>query len=126
MYMAMKKYASDEFGNHNFIAIGFHMGYIQFSGYGYTYWKPEYRDYFQKVFGNQYLDLKTFGSQNAERISKAIGCPFTEKDKELSDNGYWTSSWQTEYSSNVHPNANGSKALAFMVYEKMKTLGYLD
>ena len=126
MYMAMKNYASDEFGNHNFVAIGFHMGYIQFSSYGYTYWKPEYRDYFQKVFGDQYLDLKTIGSQNAERISKAIGCPFTEEDKKLSDEGNWTSTWLYAYASNVHPNANGSKALAFMVYEKMKTLGYLD
>lgn len=127
MYKAMKNYASDEFGNNNFVAIGFHMGHIRFSASDeYTYWTPEYSKCFQDTFGEQYLDLKTFGSQNAERISKAIGCPFTEEDRELSGNGYWTSSWQTEYSSNVHPNANGSKALAFMVYEKMKTLGYLD
>ena len=127
IYQEMKDYATDEFGNHNFVAIGFHMGYIKFSAsHEYTYWTPEYSRYFQDAFGDQYLDLKTFGSQNAERISKAIGCPFTEEDRELSGNGYWTSSWQTEYSSNVHPNENGSKALAFMVYEKMKTLGYLD
>ena len=127
MYEQMRTYAPDEFGKYNFIAIGYHMGHIQFSSsYEYTYWTEDYRNCFQEKFGDQYLDLKTIGAQNAERVSKAVGCGFTEEDKELSGKGNWPSSWQTDYRSNVHPNVYGSRAIAFMVYEKMKILGYLD
>ena len=127
MYEQMRTYAPDEFGKYNFIAIGYHMGHIQFSSsYEYTYWTEDYRNCFQEKFGDQYLDLKTIGAQNAERISKSVGSGFTEEDKTLSESGNWPSSWQTDYRSNVHPNVYGSRAIAFMVYEKMKSLGYLD
>lgn len=127
MYSQMKTRACDEYGRNNFIAIGFHMAHVQFTpSYEYTYWTPEYRDFFQFVFGEQYLDLKTAGGAGAERISKAVGSPYTEEDAALAKDGCWPASWQTDYVSNVHPNAYGSKALAFMVYEKMKSLGYLD
>lgn len=38
----------------------------------------------------------------------------------------WPASWWGNYDNNVHPNDKGYNVMAHLVYEKMKTLGYLD
>lgn len=38
----------------------------------------------------------------------------------------WPASWWGNYDNNVHPNREGYNVMANLVYEKMKTLGYLD
>ena len=38
----------------------------------------------------------------------------------------WPASWWGNYDNNVHPNKEGYNVMAHLVYEKMKTLGYLD
>ena len=42
----------------------------------------------------------------------------------------WPASWwesgKNNYDNNVHPNSLGYNVMANLVYEKMKTLGYLD
>lgn len=38
----------------------------------------------------------------------------------------WPASWWGNYDNNVHPNNEGYNVMAHLVYEKMKTLGYLD
>lgn len=38
----------------------------------------------------------------------------------------WPTSWWGNYDNNVHPNKEGYNVMANLVYEKMKTLGYLD
>lgn len=38
----------------------------------------------------------------------------------------WPASWWINYDNNVHPNKEGYNVMALLVYEKMKTIGYLD
>lgn len=38
----------------------------------------------------------------------------------------WPASWWGNYDNNVHPNDKGYNVMANLVYEKMKTLGYLN
>lgn len=38
----------------------------------------------------------------------------------------WPAAWWGNYDNNVHPNNLGYNVMAHLVYEKMKTLGYLD
>lgn len=38
----------------------------------------------------------------------------------------WPASWWGNYDNNVHPNKEGYNVMANLVYEKMKTLGYLN
>ena len=38
----------------------------------------------------------------------------------------WPASWWGNYDNNVHPNKEGYNVMAHLVYEKMKTLGYLN
>lgn len=38
----------------------------------------------------------------------------------------WPAAWWGNYDNNVHPNNDGYNVMAHLVYEKMKTLGYLD
>ena len=42
----------------------------------------------------------------------------------------WPASWwesgDNNYDNNVHPNGKGYNVMAHLVYEKMKTLGYLN
>lgn len=38
----------------------------------------------------------------------------------------WPASWWGNYDNNVHPNDKGYNVMAHLVYEKMKTLGYLN
>lgn len=38
----------------------------------------------------------------------------------------WPASWWINYDNNVHPKDKGYNVMAHLVYEKMKTLGYLD
>lgn len=38
----------------------------------------------------------------------------------------WPTSWWGNYDNNVHPNKEGYNVMANLVYEKMKTLGYLN
>lgn len=38
----------------------------------------------------------------------------------------WPAAWWGNYDNNVHPNNLGYNVMAHLIYEKMKTLGYLD
>lgn len=48
------------------------------------------------------------------------------KDRANVDVFEWPASWWGNYDNNVHPNDKGYNVMALLVYEKMKTLGYLD
>lgn len=48
------------------------------------------------------------------------------KDRANVDVFEWPASWWGNYDNNVHPNKEGYNVMAHLVYEKMKTLGYLD
>lgn len=48
------------------------------------------------------------------------------KDRANVDVFEWPASWWGNYDNNVHPNDKGYNVMANLVYEKMKTLGYLD
>lgn len=123
MYQAMMDYATSE----HFIAVGFHMGYIEFpDGGNRTYWTQDYCDKMTELFGNKYLDLKSVGARDADYIFKELGISKTDKDVELIAGTNWPSSWQTNYINNVHPNVYGSKAIAIMIKQRMQELGYMN
>ena len=52
------------------------------------------------------------------------------KDRANVDVFEWPASWweigDNNYDNNVHPNGKGYNVMAHLVYEKMKTLGYLN
>ena len=112
-----------------FIAVGFHFDII--NGRDYRYWTPEYRDYFRSEFGDNYLDLRTVGSANAERLCVETGqhssaSEMSQEDKLHVSMGEWPVSWTGSYQGDIHPTVWGHRAIAIMVYEKMQELGYLD
>lgn len=115
------------------IVVGFHMGYIHFpAGSEKTYWTEDFRDIFRASFGDNFLDLKTEGVTNASKLLVETGAytpgqAFTDADADALANGYWPQSFaSTNNYSDVHFNGYGSKAMAILVRQKMKDLGYLD
>ena len=64
-------------------------------------------------------------------LSRKVGAvaesnDFNDADKANVAVFEWPASWWGSYATNVHPNNYGYNAMAIMVYEKMKSLGYLD
>lgn len=66
----------------------------------------------------------------ALELSKAVGAvtgnDFDEKDEANVSVLEWPASWWSDYDTNVHPNSKGYDVMAHLVYEKMKSLGYLN
>lgn len=132
IYKEMTKYKEhsnvyDSAIDHDHIIVGFHHRLVS----GHIWWSQEYHDYFLSQFGDHFLDLRTYGNANAERLlvqTGVVNSPsmINDLDHELINQGDWPASWQTDYLTNVHPNNFGSKAIAVMVYEKMRELGYVD
>lgn len=123
MYASMQEYATTE----RFLAVGYHMATVSSN----TYWTENYRDVFQARFGDKYLDLKSVGNSQARTLLVDVGVysdisEISEADISSIDiDKEWPASFHTEYRTNVHPNTYGSKALARLVYDKIKDLGYL-
>lgn len=114
------------------VVVGFHMAHISFpSGSQRDYWTQEYRDLFTSRFGDNFLDLRTVGNENAQRLLLQTGVIYdpasiSEADRKAISDGDWPASFSADYLTNVHPNSYGIKALAIMVRERMESLGYLD
>ena len=69
--------------------------------------------------------------REALTLSQEVGAvaesnDFNDADKANVAVFEWPASWWGSYATNVHPNEYGYNAMAIMVYEKMKSLGYLD
>ena len=73
--------------------------------------------------------------EKALNLSKKVGArDFSTKEidenkaKDLANVAVfeWPASWWGNYDNNVHPNSLGYNVMANLVYEKMKTLGYLN
>jgi len=115
--------------NKKHIVVGFHFDIID--GREYRYWTPAYRDYFTGRFGNNYLDLRTVGSANASRLCVETGqhtsaSEMSELDRQHVALGEWPVSWTGSYRGDIHPTVWGHRAIAIMVYEKMRDLRYLN
>lgn len=96
-----------------FIAVGYH----------HSLWNASYASTMSSAFGDNYLDLRTVGWQNAETISAQMGDSLTANEYEDISNKKWPSSWG---GLDIHPSAKGAKAHAIMIYNKMVDLGYVD
>lgn len=96
-----------------FIAVGYH----------HSLWNASYASTMSSAFGDNYLDLRTVGWQNAETIAAQMGEGLTPQDYENISNKIWPSSWG---GLDIHPSAKGAKAHAIMIYNKMVDLGYVD
>ena len=72
-------------------------------------------------FGDNYLDLRTVGSANAERFCVDTGqhssaSEMSEEDKLHVSIGEWPVSWTGGYREDIHPTIWGHRAIAIMVY----------
>jgi len=119
----------DFISNKNYIVEGFH--WRETTSRAYPGWTEKFQTIFNGRYGERFLDLRCYGSANAERLLVETGVYQTASDipaldRALISIGDWPASWQYDYTSNVHPNPYGSKAIAIMVYEKMRSLGYLN
>lgn len=82
-------------------------------------------------YGARYLDLRSYGNANADRLLIESGTYNSldqkrDADKTLLEQGEWPAAWYRDFETDVHPSTYGYHAYAIMVYEKMRELGYLD
>ena len=111
------------------IVLGFNMDISLQWGIG--YWSQEYVDLFTNAFGRRFIDMRTEGSKQAEKLllqTNVISSPeqMSQADREAVAIGDWPESFFTDSANNVHPNTAGSFAMALLLRERMEELGYFD
>ncbi len=111
------------------IVLGFSMDISLQWGIG--YWSQEYVDLFTTAFGRRFIDMRTEGSKEAEKLlvqTGVISIPeqMSQADRDAVAIGDWPESFFTDSANNVHPNAAGSFAMALLLRERMEELGYFD
>lgn len=110
-YDAMMEFASTD----KFILLGYHMVKL---------WNQATADYFKGKYGKMFIDLKTEGSADYERLNGIAGAELTPEDISLAEQGCWPASWES--GDGVHPCIFGHKVYAQLAFERMCELGYFD
>lgn len=99
-----------------FIAVGYH----------HSKWSESYRTTMQNTLGDSYLDLRTEGCDKtkAEYIMSQQGLTLDDDDLYNLDHFIWPASWG---GLDTHPTTPiGGRSHAYLIYDKMCKLGYVD
>lgn len=85
--------------------------------------KVEKQAYYEKALNlSKKVGARDFSVTETDEAKEKLNA----KDRANVDVFEWPASWWGNYDNNVHPNDKGYNVMAHLVYEKMKTLGYLD
>lgn len=85
--------------------------------------KAEKQAYYAKALNlSKKVGARDFSITETDEAKEKLNA----KDRANVDVFEWPASWWGNYDNNVHPNDKGYNVMAHLVYEKMKTLGYLD
>lgn len=85
--------------------------------------KAEKQVYYEKALNlSKKVGARDFSVTETDEAKEKLNA----KDRANVDVFEWPASWWGNYDNNVHPNKEGYNVMAHLVYEKMKTLGYLD
>lgn len=85
--------------------------------------KVEKQVYYEKALNlSKKVGARDFSVKETDEAKEKLNA----KDRANVDVFEWPASWWGNYDNNVHPNKEGYNVMANLVYEKMKTLGYLD
>lgn len=109
----MYKLVKSNVSPNGFIGIGYHHGPST----------ADYKTYMTSALGDNFLDLRAEGCAKAQQIMDAMGKDLLPVDYTNISKNVWPESWGA---GTLHPYNLGAKAYAYLVYYKMKELGYLD
>lgn len=85
--------------------------------------KAEKQVYYEKALNlSKKVGARDFSVTETDESKEKLNA----KDRANVEVFEWPASWWGNYDNNVHPNKEGYNVMANLVYEKMKTLGYLD
>lgn len=85
--------------------------------------KAEKQVYYEKALNlSKKVGARDFSVTETDESKEKLNA----KDRANVEVFEWPASWWGNYDNNVHPNNEGYNVMANLVYEKMKTLGYLD
>lgn len=85
--------------------------------------KAEKQAYYEKALNlSKKVGARDFSVTETDEAKEKLNA----KDRDNVKVFEWPASWWGNYDNNVHPNKEGYNVMANLVYEKMKTLGYLD
>lgn len=85
--------------------------------------KAEKQVYYEKALNlSKKVGARDFSATETDEAKEKLNA----KDRDNVAVFEWPASWWGNYDNNVHPNDKGYNVMANLVYEKMKTLGYLD
>ena len=85
--------------------------------------KAEKQAYYEKALTlSKKVGARDFSVTETDESKEKLNA----KDRAKVEVFEWPASWWGNYDNNVHPNNEGYNVMANLVYEKMKTLGYLD
>ena len=98
-----------------FLVLGFHN----------QRWNEATRDYLAGKFGNIFVDLRTVGYTQAEKIASEIGVELDSVDYSYIAGHQWPWSWQ-DASNTIHPSPVGHKAYARIVFDRMEEMGWFE
>lgn len=85
--------------------------------------EAEQQAYYEKALTlSKKVGARDFSVTETDEAKKKLNA----KDLANVDVFEWPASWWGNYDNNVHPNDKGYNVMAHLVYEKMKTLGYLN
>lgn len=85
--------------------------------------KAEKQAYYEKALNlSKKVGARDFSVTETDESKEKLNA----KDRANVEVFEWPASWWGNYDNNVHPNNEGYNVMANLVYEKMKTLGYLD
>lgn len=85
--------------------------------------KAEKQVYYEKALNlSKKVGARDFSVTETDESKEKLNA----KDRDNVTVFEWPASWWGNYDNNVHPNNDGYNVMAHLVYEKMKTLGYLD
>lgn len=107
--------------NHVPVPSGFNAD-VKFTNTG-TATEAEKQAYYEKALNlSKKVGARDFSVTETDEAKEKLNA----KDRANVDVFEWPASWWGNYDNNVHPNDKGYNVMAHLVYEKMKTLGYLD
>ncbi len=98
--------------------------------YDIQYWTEDYRTTMSNAFERHFLDLKTEGSRNGEKLLLETSVITSVNDMSPEDQNYisneeFPASFTDNPKYDVHPNEYGNRAIAILIRERMKELGLL-
>lgn len=107
--------------NHVPVPSGFNAD-VTFSNMG-TATEAEKQAYYEKALTlSKKVGARDFSVTETDEAKEKLNA----KDRANVKVFEWPAAWWGNYDNNVHPNNDGYNVMAHLVYEKMKSLGYLD